>query len=76
MAQATTIALKAHPGQITDRELEEEGGGSGLRYAFDIKSNGKTAEIGVDAWSSRHRFGTGRAHGDAGLACARVTTVR
>jgi hypothetical protein len=49
MAQAQAIALKAHPGQITDKELENEGGGSGLRYSFDIKSGGKTFEVGVDA---------------------------
>jgi hypothetical protein len=47
--QARVIALKAHPGQITDQELEKEGGGSGLRYSFDIKSGGKTHEVGVDA---------------------------
>jgi hypothetical protein len=28
--QARAIALKAHPGRITDEELEHEGGGSGL----------------------------------------------
>lgn len=49
MAQARAIALKAHPGQITDAELENEGGGSGLRYSFDIKNGGKTFEVGVDA---------------------------
>jgi uncharacterized membrane protein YkoI len=49
IAQARVIALKAHPGQITDQELENEGGGSGLRYSFDIKSGGKTHEVGVDA---------------------------
>jgi uncharacterized membrane protein YkoI len=49
MAQARAIALKAHAGQITDSELENEGGGSGLRYSFDIKSGGKTYEVGVDA---------------------------
>ncbi|MDR3441070.1 PepSY domain-containing protein [Telmatospirillum sp.] len=49
MAQARSIALKAHPGQVTDAELENEGGGSGLRYSFDIKSGGKTFEVGVDA---------------------------
>ena len=46
---ATTIALKARPGQITDKELEKEAGGSGLRWSFDIKSQGKTYEVGVDA---------------------------
>jgi len=49
MKQATTIALKARPGKITDRELEKEAGGSGLRYSFDIKSGKKTFEVGVDA---------------------------
>ena len=49
MQQASHLALKARPGKITDRELEKEKGGSGLRYSFDIKSRGKTYEIGVDA---------------------------
>jgi uncharacterized membrane protein YkoI len=46
---ARAIALKARPGIITDQELETEKGGSGLRYSFDIKSGGKTYEVGVDA---------------------------
>ncbi len=49
IAQARVIALKAHPGRVTDQELEKEGGGSGLRYSFDIVSRGKTFEVGVDA---------------------------
>ncbi len=49
MAQARAIALKAHPGRITDTELENEGGGSGLSYSFDIVSGGNTFEVGVDA---------------------------
>jgi hypothetical protein len=49
MAEAQAIALKARPGQITDRELEKEGGGSGLRYSFDVKAQGVTYEVGVDA---------------------------
>lgn len=49
MAQATQIALKAQPGKITDSELEREGGGSGLRYSFDIKAGKMTHEVGVDA---------------------------
>jgi uncharacterized membrane protein YkoI len=53
IAQARVIALKARPGQITDQELENEGGGSGLRYSFDIKSGGKTHEVGVDARTGR-----------------------
>ena len=47
--QARAIALKAHPGQITDEELEREGGGSGLRYSFDIRNGAVTHEVGVDA---------------------------
>ena len=49
MAQATDIALKARSGKITDKELEREKGGSGLRYSFDILSKGVTYEVGVDA---------------------------
>jgi len=49
LAQARTAALRAHPGVITDQELEKEGGGTGLRYSFDIKNQGKTFEVGVDA---------------------------
>ncbi|MDE2135946.1 MAG: PepSY domain-containing protein [Gammaproteobacteria bacterium] len=46
---ARDIALKVHPGKITDEELEKEKGGSGLRYSFDIKVGSKTYEVGVDA---------------------------
>ena len=49
LAQARATALRAHPGVITDQELEKERGGTGLRYSFDIKNNGKTVEVGVDA---------------------------
>ncbi len=49
IAQAQSVALKARPGKVTDRELEKEAGGSGLRYSFDIKTHGKTYEVGVDA---------------------------
>jgi uncharacterized membrane protein YkoI len=49
LAQARSTALAARPGQITDQELEKERGGTGLRYSFDIKSKGKTFEVGVDA---------------------------
>ena len=49
IAEARSIALKAHPGKITDEELEREAGGSGLRYSFDIKSGSSTQEVGVDA---------------------------
>lgn len=49
LAKARSTALAARPGQITDQELEKERGGTGLRYSFDIKSSGKTFEVGVDA---------------------------
>ncbi|MFA5170275.1 MAG: PepSY domain-containing protein [Sulfuriferula sp.] len=49
MTEARAIALKAHPGKITDEELEKEGGGSGLRYSFDIRDGKVTHEVGVDA---------------------------
>jgi uncharacterized membrane protein YkoI len=49
MAQARANALKARPGRIVDQELENEGGGSRLRYSFDIVSHGKTIEVGIDA---------------------------
>ncbi|MGI8841092.1 MAG: PepSY domain-containing protein [Caulobacteraceae bacterium] len=51
LAQARQTALKARPGMVTDQELEKEGGGSGLRYSFDIKSGARTFEVGVDAKS-------------------------
>ena len=53
IAEARAIALKAHPGTITDEELERESGGSGLRYSFDIKSGTVTQEVGVDAQTGR-----------------------
>ena len=49
LAQARSTALAARGGKITDQELEKEAGGTGLRYSFDIKSKGKTFEVGVDA---------------------------
>ena len=49
LATARTTALAARPGVVTDQELEKEAGGTGLRYSFDIKSKGKTFEVGVDA---------------------------
>lgn len=49
LVQARAIATKARPGMITDQELEREAGGSGLRYSFDVRSRGKTYEVGVDA---------------------------
>ena len=44
-----TTAIKARHGTITDQELEKEGGGSGLRYSFDVKQGKITYEVGVDA---------------------------
>ena len=49
LEQARVIALKAHPGKVTDEELEQEKGGSGLRYSFDIRHGKVTQEVGVDA---------------------------
>lgn len=51
LKQARAIALKVHPGKITDQELEKEKGGSGLRYSFDIRNGKVTQEVGVDAKS-------------------------
>ncbi|TAL77296.1 MAG: peptidase M4 [Beijerinckiaceae bacterium] len=51
--EARAIALKAHPGRITDEELELERGGSGLRYSFDIKNGSHIQEVGVDAKSGK-----------------------
>ena len=55
MQDAQSIALAAQPGSIVDSELENEGGGSGLRYSFDIKpeSGGGTHEVGVDALTGK-----------------------
>ena len=49
LPEARAIALKTHPGTVTDEELEAEKGGSGLRYSFDIKDAKGTHEVGVDA---------------------------
>ncbi|MEO9216463.1 MAG: PepSY domain-containing protein [Rhodanobacter sp.] len=49
MPQAREIALKAYPGKIVKEELEQEKGGSGLRYSFDIANGKITHEVGVDA---------------------------
>jgi uncharacterized membrane protein YkoI len=51
--KARAIALQARAGTITDEELEHERGGSGLRYSFDIKSNGGLYEVGVDAQTGK-----------------------
>jgi uncharacterized membrane protein YkoI len=53
IAQARAIALKAHPGTITDEELERESGGSGYRFSFDIRNGSKIFEVGVDAQTGK-----------------------
>lgn len=50
MQHARQIALGAYPGaSIAKAELEHEGGGSGLRYSFDMKKGSHWREVGVDA---------------------------
>jgi uncharacterized membrane protein YkoI len=49
LSDAQTVALRALPGKITDQELEKEGGGTGLRYSFDIRAADGVHEVGVDA---------------------------
>lgn len=51
--QARQIALKEHPGTITDQELEKEPGGSKLRYSFDVRVGKVTQEVGVDAMTGK-----------------------
>ena len=51
IADARAIALKAHPGKITDEELEN--GKGGLRYSFDIKGGTLTREVSVDAQTGK-----------------------
>ncbi len=53
LVEARAVALKARPGKIIDQELEKEGGGSGLRYSFDVRSHGRTIEVGVDAMTGK-----------------------
>lgn len=53
LAQAEAIAATVRPGRITARELEKEAGGSGLRWSFDVRSKGKTFEVGVDAQTGK-----------------------
>lgn len=53
LTQARQVALRAHPGKITDQELERERGGSGLRYSFDIQNGANTQEVGVDALTGK-----------------------
>lgn len=50
---ARAAALKAFPGTIVKEELEREGGGSGLRYSFDMRQGKTWREVGVDAKTGR-----------------------
>lgn len=47
--QARAITLRTAHGTIVSQELEYEGGGSGLRYTFDVKTPQGVREVGVDA---------------------------
>jgi uncharacterized membrane protein YkoI len=49
LLQARQIAHKTYPGRIDSEELEEESGGSGLRYSFAIGTGKDRHEVGVDA---------------------------
>lgn len=51
MEQAEKLALKVFPGKIVKQELEQEKGGSGLRYSFDIDDGKVVHEVGIDAVS-------------------------
>jgi uncharacterized membrane protein YkoI len=53
LAEARAIALKVFAGTIASEELENERGGSGLRYSFDIKNGSVVHEVGVDAKTGR-----------------------
>jgi hypothetical protein len=47
LPSARKLALKAYPGKIVSEELEQEAGGSGLRYSFVIRHNQATHEVGI-----------------------------
>lgn len=47
--RARQLAEKAWTGKILSEELEEEGGGSGLRYSFIIQQGNTKHEVGIDA---------------------------
>jgi predicted small secreted protein len=51
IASARSRALSERPGEITSQSLQRREGGSGLRYSFDIQSDGVNYEVGVDAVS-------------------------
>ena len=47
--QAHSLALQTYSGKIVSEELEQERGGSGLRYSFVIRHNNAKHEVGIDA---------------------------
>ena len=49
LVQARETALKTYPGKVVSEELEQESGGSGLRYSFAILNKNVKHEVGVDA---------------------------
>jgi uncharacterized membrane protein YkoI len=49
LPQARKVALNTHPGKVVSEELEQESGGSGLRYSFVIHHKKVKHEVGVDA---------------------------
>lgn len=51
LQQAQKLATNAFPGKIVKQELEQEKGGSGLRYSFDIDNGKVIHEVGIDAVS-------------------------
>jgi uncharacterized membrane protein YkoI len=53
LAQARKLALKSYPGKIEAEELEQESGGSGLRYSFVIRQHKAKHEVGIDAKTGR-----------------------
>jgi uncharacterized membrane protein YkoI len=54
MSQARKTALHTFPsGKIVHAELEHEGGGSGLRYSFDMRHGHHWREVGVDAMTGK-----------------------
>ena len=49
LPQARKVALNAYPGKVVSEELEQESGGSGLRYSFVIHHKKMKHEVSVDA---------------------------
>ena len=52
-AKARKLALQAYPGKIVSEELEQEAGGSGLRYSFVIRHHSAKHEVGIDAKTAK-----------------------